>query len=96
MGDAGPSLVQRPPSIPSRVQQLYRAVAEQSDAPTEWQKQQADILLPKVDELLTAVRGLMTDLAALNKQMNEAGVPHIQIETGGGAGGRRPRPEDTP
>ena len=30
MGDAGPALIQRPPSIPSRLQQLYRAVSEQN------------------------------------------------------------------
>lgn len=93
MGDAGPSLVQRPPSVPQRFQGLYRAVAEQSDAPTAWQKQQADLLLPKVDELLAGVRALMTDLAALNKLMNESGVAHIQIDAGGGPGGARRRPE---
>lgn len=89
MGDAGPSLVQRPPSLPSRFQQLYRAVAEQSDAPTAWQTQQADLLLPKVDALLAAVRDLVSELAGLNKLANEAGVPHIQLEAEGAAGGRR-------
>ena len=89
MGDAGPALIQRPPSIPSRLQQLYRAVSEQNGAPTAWQLQQADLLLPKVDELLASVRGLMTELAALNKLANEAGVPHLQLEAGAGSGGRR-------
>lgn len=94
MGDAGPSLVQRPPSLPSRFQQLFRAISDQSEAPTEWQKKQAEVLLPKVDELLAAVRGLMTDLAALNKQMNEAGVPHLLVEATAGPGGRRGRSEE--
>ncbi|MBI4913126.1 MAG: hypothetical protein HY823_10345 [Acidobacteria bacterium] len=89
MGDAGPSLVQRPPSIPSRFQQLYRGVSEQSEAPTAWQNRQAELLLPQVDELLAKVRGLMEGLAGLNKLMNESGVPHIQVEAGGPGGGRR-------
>jgi photosystem II stability/assembly factor-like uncharacterized protein len=93
MGAAGPPLVQRPPTIPARVQQLYRAVAEQNDAPTDWQKGQAAILVPKADELLGKVRGLMADLAALNKLMNESGVPHIAVEAGGPGRGGRPRGE---
>jgi hypothetical protein len=94
LGAAGPPLVERPPTVPARFQQLYRAVAEQNDAPTDWQNRQADLLLPKVDALLGSVRGLMADLAALNKLMNESGVPHIAVEAGGPGRGARPRAEE--
>lgn len=92
LGDAGPALVERPAPITSRFQMLYGVIANQSEAPTAWQKAQVDLLLPKVDEAVAAVRKLlMEDLPALNKLMNEAGVPHIQLQMPEGGAGRRNR-----
>jgi hypothetical protein len=93
LGDAGPPLVERPAPYPQRMLQLYAAIANQSAAPTAWQKAQVDLLAgPKADQIAGGVKKLSEELAALNKLMNEAGVPHIVVQTGGGRGGG-PRPE---
>ena len=89
LGDAGPPLVDRGPTVPMRVLQLYGQIANTSLPPTAWQLEQIPILAVKVTDLSTRVRALVDqDLAALNKLMNEAGVPHIALPAG--PGGRRP------
>jgi hypothetical protein len=95
LGDAGPPLVERPPAYPQRMLQLYAAIANYSGPPTAWQKEQVDLLTgPKADEIAGSVKKLQEELAALNKMMNDAGVPHIAVQApGGGRGAGRP-PEE--
>jgi photosystem II stability/assembly factor-like uncharacterized protein len=91
LGDAGPPLVERPTPYPQRMTQLYAAIANQSAAPTAWQTQQVELLTGRADEVAGSVTKLSEELAALNKLMNEAGVPHITVPAGGGGrGGGRP------
>jgi photosystem II stability/assembly factor-like uncharacterized protein len=92
LGDAGPPLVERPPAYPQRMMQLYAAIANQSAAPTAWQAQQVELLTSKGDEVAGSVKKLSDELAALNKLMNEAGIPHISVPSGGGGRGSA-RPE---
>ena len=89
LGDAGPPLVERPTPYPNRMLMLYGQVANYSGPPTAWQREEATLLAAKADELVAAVQGLVqTDLAALNRLMNESGVPHISPPV---IGGGRPR-----
>jgi hypothetical protein len=88
LGDAGPPLVQRPTPYSQRLTQLYSSIVNVSTAPTAWQTEQIALLVAKADELVPQVRALGDDLAALNRLMNEAGVPHISVGPAGG----RPRP----
>ena len=91
LGDAGPPIVERPTPYSQRLTQLYGAIANVSTAPTAWQNEQVTLLTAKADELVPAVRALSDELGALNKLMNEAGVPHIMVAPGGGRpGGRQP------
>jgi hypothetical protein len=87
LGDAGPPLVQRPQPIPTRLMMLYGQIASYSAAPTPAQLELITILVPKAEEATAAVKALVeSDLAALNKAMNEAGVPHVALPAGGGRG----------
>jgi hypothetical protein len=71
--DRGPTLVQR-------LLGLYNQIANYSAPPTAWQLEQIDILTKRTTEVNGRVRQLVeTDLAALNKAMNEAGIPHIAV-----------------
>jgi photosystem II stability/assembly factor-like uncharacterized protein len=91
LGDAGPPLVDRPTPYSQRMTQLFAAISNMSAAPTAWQNEQVTLLTAKADELVPQVRALSDELAALNKLMNEAGVPHISVGPGGGRpGGRQP------
>ena len=89
LGDAGPPLVERPAGVPPA-----NAAALRSDRQPEWS---AHGLAEGATEPAHgaegrrdagSVRKLTDELAALNKLMNEAGVPHITVPTGGGGRGR--------
>lgn len=80
LGDAGPPLVDRGPTLVQRLLGLYNQIANYSAPPTPWQLEQIDILTKRATEVNGRVRQLVdTDLAALNKAMNEAGIPHISV-----------------
>ena len=86
LGSAGPPLVYVPPPITQRVTQLLGGIENYAAAPTQWQLDQIKLLQGMLTEANAAARKLTTeDLAALNKMMNDAGVPHIAIPRGGGA-----------
>lgn len=80
LGDAGPPLVERPPTIPQRVLGVYGALANTTAAPTAWQTEQIAAAESKLGPLMSSVKALAeTDLPALNKLMNEAGVTHVTL-----------------
>jgi len=58
-------------------------------APTAWQLDQIRVLQGKLNEAQAAARRVQDELPALNKMMNDAGIPHIAAPGGGrpGAGG---------
>ncbi len=96
LGAAGPPLVERLVPIPQRIQQLSGAIEGYSAAPTAWQIEQISILKKALDEMEPGAKKLLeVDLPALNKLMNEAGIPHINVAMPGAGGGRgRPPVED--
>ncbi len=80
LGAAGPPLVYTPPPLPNRVLQLGMAIDGWTAAPTAPQLEELKLLSEQVREHGTTLRKLVQeDLPALNKLMNEAGVPHIHV-----------------
>ena len=66
------------PALTQRINQLRGAIENYTAAPSAWQLAQIKILQAKLEEASPPARRLaQDDLAALNKLMNEAGVPHI-------------------
>ena len=87
LGFAGPPMVIRPTPIQTRILQLAAQIEGYSAPPTADQLAQIPILQKLLSDAGAVVRKLATeDLPALNKLMNEAGVPHITIP---GMGGQR-------
>ncbi|HMC21014.1 MAG TPA: hypothetical protein VKL19_04155 [Thermoanaerobaculia bacterium] len=86
LGGAGPPLVYTPPAITVRITQLLGGVENYAAAPTAWQLDQIKVLQTMLTTASAESRKLtQEDLPALNKMMNEAGVPHIAIPRGGSA-----------
>ena len=97
ISSAGPPLVELPTPLNQRVSQLMFTIDGESNAPTDWELSQIDILSKKIPGASDEVRKLVSeDLAALNNMMIEAKIPYIQAPTpgGGGGGGRRPPTDD--
>lgn len=92
ISQAGPPLVELPAPLSQRAAQLRNAIDNSSSAPTTWELAQIQILKQKIPEAAGVVRGLTTELEALNKLMREANIPYIAMPTigGGGGGGQRP------
>ena len=91
LGFAGPPIVVRPTPLPQRILQLAGAIEGYSAPPTADQLALIPILQKQLTGAGAVVRKLATeDLPALNKMMNDAGVPHIVVP--GGGGGQRPQP----
>ena len=92
ISSAGPPLVELPTPLSQRAQQLIFGIEGASNAPTDWELAQIELLSKKIPGAADEVRKLVSvDLAALNAMMLEAKIPYIQPPTaGGGGGGRRP------
>jgi len=96
-GAAGPPLVYTPPPITQRIGQLTGGIENYTAAPTAWQLDQIKLLQGLLSDAGGAARKLtQEDLPALNKMMNDAGVPHISVPTGGRARGGGPPNEKDP
>jgi photosystem II stability/assembly factor-like uncharacterized protein len=87
LGAAGPPLVQTDPPVTQRILQLMGAIEGYTAAPTQWQLDQIRLLQGKLNEAGAAARKVQEELPALNKLMNEAGIPHIAAPPGAGRGG---------
>ncbi len=84
LGNAGPPLEWIPDPLPNRVQELLQDLDGFDAAPGGQQREKIAEVAPLVAEASAQVKKLVEeDLAALNKKMNEAGIPHI-VPAGGG------------
>ncbi|HVH69605.1 MAG TPA: hypothetical protein VNB49_00650, partial [Candidatus Dormibacteraeota bacterium] len=77
LGNAGPPLEWKPDPLPNQVQSLLNDLDGFSAAPDGQQQEKLVELTTLVGDASTAVKGVSDDLAALNKKMNDAGIPHI-------------------
>jgi photosystem II stability/assembly factor-like uncharacterized protein len=78
LGNAGPPLEWKPDPLPSQVQDLLEDLDGYAAEPGGQQKEKLAQLKPQVSEASAQVKKLVEeDLPALNKKMNEAGIPHI-------------------
>ena len=91
MGNAGPPFEWKPDPLPSQVQDLLDDLDGFAAAPSGHQKEKLAELTPLVSDASAQVKKIVEeDLPALNKKMNEAGVPHIvpaAVQPRGGRGG---------
>lgn len=92
LGAAGPPLVFQPPPLPNRLGTLMFSLEGWTGPPSAAQLEELKLLSGQLQEAGAALRKLVSeDLPALNKLMNEAGVPHINLPMPGGGGqGRGP------
>ncbi|PYT99379.1 MAG: hypothetical protein DMG34_20605 [Acidobacteria bacterium] len=78
LGNAGPPFEWKPDPLPSQVQDLLEDLDAFAAAPGGQQKEKLAELTPLVSEASAQVKKIVDeDLAALNKKMNDAGIPHI-------------------
>jgi photosystem II stability/assembly factor-like uncharacterized protein len=97
LGNAGPPLVYTPPPVSQRITQLLGGIENYAAAPTSWQLEQVKLLQSMLADAGGAARKLaQEDLPALNKLMNDAGVPHITIPAPGRAAGGAASEEEEP
>jgi photosystem II stability/assembly factor-like uncharacterized protein len=78
LGNAGPPFEWKPDPLPSQVQDLMQDLNDFAAAPGGQQTEKFAELIPLVSEASAQVKKIVDeDLAALNKKMNDAGIPHI-------------------
>ena len=78
LGNAGPPFEWKPEPLPSQVQDLMEDLDDFAAAPGSQQKEKLAELPPLVSDASAQVKKIADeDLVALNKKMNEAGIPHI-------------------
>jgi hypothetical protein len=78
LGNAGPPFEWRPAPLPDQVQGLMESIDEFSAAPSPQQSEKIAELKPLVSDASAKVQKVVQeDLPALNKKMNDAGIPHI-------------------
>jgi hypothetical protein len=89
LGNAGPPLEWKPDPLPNQVQNLLGDLDGFAAAPGGQQKQKLAELPPLVNDASAQVKKIVEeDLPALNKKMNDAGIPHIVITPPQPRGGR--------
>jgi photosystem II stability/assembly factor-like uncharacterized protein len=82
LGNAGPPFEWRPDPLPSQAQELLQDLDGFAAAPGGQQKDKLAELTPLVADASAQVKKISDeDLPALNKKMNEAGIPHIVPES---------------
>ena len=78
LGNAGPPFEWKPDPLPDQTQDLLENLDEFVAAPGGQQKEKLAELAPLVSDASAQVKKLVEeDLPALNKKMNDAGIPHI-------------------
>jgi hypothetical protein len=91
LGNAGPPFEWKPDPLPNQVQGLLGDLDEFAAVPGGQQKEKLTELIPLVSDASAQVKKIADeDLPALNKKMNDAGIPHIvpaPLQPRGGRGG---------
>jgi hypothetical protein len=78
LGNAGPPFEWKPEPLPNQVQDLLDDLDGFAAAPSAPQKEKLAELTPLVNDASAQVKKIADeDLPALNKKMNDAGIPHI-------------------
>ena len=78
LGNAGPPFEWKPDPLPNQVQNLLDDLDGFVAAPDEQQKEKLAELTPLVNDALAQAKKIAEEeLPALNKKMNDAGIPHI-------------------
>lgn len=77
LGNAGPPLVYEPPRVPQRLQRLFSSLEGYAEAPSTEDREEFQIASKLLTEANEMVKKVKDDLSALNKLMNEAGLPHV-------------------
>lgn len=89
LGNAGPPLEWKPDPLPNRLQELLNDLDEFVAAPGGQQKEKLAELAVLSNNASVQVKKIAEeDLPALNKKMNEAGIPHIGTSPAGASGPR--------
>jgi hypothetical protein len=78
LGNAGPPFEWKPDPLPNQVQDLMDDLDGFAAAPSAHQKEKLAELTPLVNDASAQVKKISDEeLPALNKKMNDAGIPHI-------------------
>jgi len=78
LGNAGPPFEWKPDPLPNQVQNLLDDLDGFAAAPSAHQKEKLAELTPLVNDASMQVKKIAEEeLPALNKKMNDAGIPHI-------------------
>ncbi len=78
LGNAGPPFEWKPDPLPDQTQDLLEDLDGFAAAPGNQQREKLAELAPLVSDASAQVKKLVEeDLPALNKKMNDAGIPHI-------------------
>jgi len=78
LGNAGPPFEWKPDPLPNQLQDLLSDIDGFTSAPSGQQKERIAELTPLVSDASAQVKKIADeDLPALNKKMNDAGIPHI-------------------
>ena len=89
LGNAGPPFEWKPEPLPNQVQELLGDLDGFVAAPSGHQKEKLAELTPLVNDASAQVKKIADEeLPALNKKMNDAGIPHIVPAPGQPHGGR--------
>jgi predicted transcriptional regulator len=97
LGNAGPPFEWKPDPLPNQVQNLLNDLDGFTAAPDGQQKEKLAELTPLVTDASVAVKNISeVELPALNKKMNDAGIPHIVPAPPQPRGGRGGEEESEP
>jgi hypothetical protein len=90
-GSAAPPLINYPPTLGQRINQVFGGIQSVTAAPTADELADYSLLKGELEGLKPQVTQLVKEgLPALNKMINDAGVSQIVlVQTAGGGGGRR-------
>jgi hypothetical protein len=89
LGNAGPPLEWKPDPLPNQVQNLMDDLDGFVAAPSGHHKEKLAELTPLVNDASAQVKKIADEeLPALNKKMNDAGIPHIVPAPPPQSGGR--------
>jgi hypothetical protein len=97
LGNAGPPFEWKPDPLPEQAQDLLEDLDGFVAAPGAQQKEKLAELGPELSDASAQVKKLIEEeLPALNKKMNDAGIPHIVPGTAASSGGSGDEGEEEP